>query len=256
MTVAAPTGTVARVLEIMRALASASGGASVAEVAKQVGLPRPTVHRLLGILVAEGVAHLDEHSHRYEPGIDFVRMGAAVANRFPLSELAAPTMRQLVAETGESCLLGVPLPNPCQMMFLAHEASTHPLGYRVELMSVLPVSWGASGKAILAFLPPKAIEAVLGELGPSPVTGRTVTPGVLRRQLADIRARGYAYSQGEKIPGSRGIAGPVFRADGTVCASLCLTVPEMRFSEGAIGTLSELIIKGSQELSGFLGYRA
>jgi len=249
----ASSGTVLRVVALLRAVAFAEQGATVAQLAAEVGLPRPTVHRLLGLLAEDGIVTLDAKSRLYQPGPEFLRLSARVANRFPLVDLAMPIMRDVVAETGEACLLGIYLPGSEQMMFGAQVASTHPLGYRIELMVPVPVAWGASGKAILALLPEATIGEILRQTGPSPVTGRELSIPETARELDEIRARGFAYSKGEKIPGSRGIAGPVRGADGWARASLCLTIPELRFDDSTVNRLGALIVRRSNELSALLG---
>src|SRR3546814_14265980 len=79
----------------------------------------------------------------------------------------------------------------------------------------VPLYWGASGKAILAFLPDDEIEQILRREGASPASGEK--PPSLRARMAElreVRERGYAISEGQKLPGARGVAAPVFDAKG------------------------------------------
>lgn len=253
---AAPPGTVARVVRLMAVLAEADGPLSIAEIAARLGVPRPTAHRLVNLLREEGMVEADPVSRRYQPGAEFLRLGSMVAHRHPLSELAAPVMRELVRRSGETCLLGLYLPSTHQMMFAAQEASQHALGYQVELMQPIPVVWGASGRAILGFLPDVEVEAAVARADPSPATGEPPpTLSALRREIAAIRQRGYSYTCAQKIPQSRGIAAPILGADGIARGSLCLTVPEIRFDEAKLDGLVELIIGHTAQLSALLGHR-
>lgn len=254
---AAPPGTVARVVRLMAVLAEADGPLSIAEIAGRLGVPRPTAHRLVNLLREEGMVEADPVSRRYQPGAEFLRLGSMVAHRHPLSELAAPVMRELVRRSGETCLLGLYLPSTHQMMFAAQEASQHALGYQVELMQPIPVVWGASGRAILGFLPDVEVEAAVARADPSPATGEPPpTLAALRREIAAIRQRGYSYTRAQKIPQSRGIAAPILGADGIARGSLCLTVPEIRFDEAKLDGLAELIIGHTAQLSALLGHRS
>lgn len=252
----APAGTVARVVRLMAVLAEAEAPLSIAEIASRLGLPRPTAHRLVNLLREEGLVEADPMSHRYQPGGEFLRIGSLVAGRHSLSELAAPVMRELVRQSRETCLLGLYLPATHQMMFAAQEASQHALGYRVELMQPIPVAWGASGRAILAYLSDAEIEAVVARGESSPVSGEPLpTSAALRREITTVRERGYAYTRAQKIPESRGIAAPIIGADGIARGSLCLTIPEIRFDEAKLPALADLIIRHTAQLSALLGYR-
>ena len=116
---------------------------------------------------------------------------------------------------------------------------------------------GASGKAILAFLPPEEIDAIAAERSPSPVSGEKAPPAsALKRELEAIRQAGYAFSRGAKIPGSRGIAAPILDANAVAVGSLTLTIPEMRFREESKEQLATMVMSGAEEISTLLGHRA
>lgn len=252
----APTGTVARVVAVLRGVVEADEDISAAELAEEIGLPRPTVHRLLDLLAREDMVEPDPGTRRWRPTAECQRLGALLAARRDLVRLARPVLAQVVARSQEACLLGVYLPRRREMIYADEHISPDPLSYRIELNSPVPVNWGASGRAILAFLPEEEREAVLAERAPAPVSGeKAPTVSVLRRELELIRQKGYAFSRGQKIPGSRGIAAPVLGADGIAVGSLTLTIPEMRFREEAKEQLAETVMTGAEELSVMLGHR-
>ncbi|TNC27812.1 IclR family transcriptional regulator [Amycolatopsis alkalitolerans] len=252
-----PTGTVARAVAVLRAVIEAGEDVSVAELTETLGLPRPTVHRLLDLLAKEDMVEPDHGTRRWRPTVECQRLGAVLAARRDLVRLARPVLAEVVERSQEACLLGVYLPRRREMIYASEHTSPNPLSYRIELNSPVPVNWGASGRAILAFLPEEEIEAILAERAPNPVTGeKAPSANVLRRELDFIRQAGFAFSRGQKIPGSRGIAAPILGADGIAVGSLTLTIPEMRFREEAKEQLAEMVIRGAGELSVMLGYRA
>jgi DNA-binding IclR family transcriptional regulator len=113
--------------------------------------------------------------------------------------------------------------------------------------------WGASGKAILAFLPENEIEQTLRRESASSVSGEK--PPSLRAMVAElreVRERGYAITEGEKLPGARGVAAPVFDAKG-VFGCLCLTSPQERMPHASIDSIVKDIMVKSDEISRFLG---
>ena len=95
----------------------------------------------------------------------------------------------------------------------------------------MPDTPAQAGKAILAHLP-KSNDWKPLEL--EQFTERTITTkSELAEQLPEIRARGWAVGDGERIPDAYGIAVPYF-IDGTVAGSITATVP--RFSATHIDT--------------------
>ncbi|MCI2416875.1 IclR family transcriptional regulator [Saccharopolyspora sp. K220] len=253
----APTGTVARVVAVLRAVVEAGEDISVAELAETVGLPRPTVHRLLDLLAKEDMLEADPVTRRWRPTVEYQRLGALLTSRRDLVKLARPIMAEVVQRSQEACLLGVYLPRRRQMIYAAEHTSPNPLSYRIELNSPASVVWGASGRAILAFLPEEEIDTVLADRPPAPGTGeRPPSASALRRELELIRQQGWAFSRGQKIPGSRGISAPILDADGTAVGSLTLTIPKVRFQEEAKETLAEMVMSGAEKVSSLLGYRA
>jgi DNA-binding IclR family transcriptional regulator len=251
---ASASGTVARAVQLLRALAEAERDVTVAGLAERLDLPRPTVHRLLGLLREEGMVET-RPGHSYGPGPEFVRVAALVSKHYDLGRLARPFMQRVAQETAEACMLCVYLPAKRRMIIADDVASTHPLGYRLTRNEPMSVLWGASGRAILAFLPEPEIAAVVASDGPSPVTGAPVPdPAELQAILEEIRAAGYAYTQGQKIPDSRGIAAPIRGAAGTAVGSLALTIPELRYRPEAREELGATVRAHATELSRLLGF--
>ncbi len=88
---------------------------------------------------------------------------------------------------------------------------------------------GASGKVLLAFLPPRSAERVFAGLDhPVTAAGQTVELEGLRRDLAEVRRRGVAVTHGELDRGMSGVAAPVQATGGRPIAGLTLAGPTDR----------------------------
>lgn len=247
-------GTVLRLVGVLRHLAEEQGEVTVKGLAGALALPPSTAHRLLGQLARAGMVEADGRRHRYRPGLEYYRLAALISGRMDIGELARPIMQAVVAECGETCLLGLYLPADRKMMFVARADSDHPLRYRLNMHRPLSVVWGASGRAILAYLPETEVTAILESRENSPATGTAQpSPTAMRKLLAQVRARGSSVSHGEKIPGAVGIASPVFRAGGDVVGSLSITVPEIRYKAKSEARLAALVRSHAAELSRALG---
>lgn len=246
-------GPVARALQLLRTLAESPQPLSATELAGEVGLPTSTAHRLLQLLREHAMVELDPVDRRYRPGLEYFRLGALVVAKQPIAETARPFMQRLVAEVDETCLLGLYLPQAHKMMFADQVESTHVLRFAIPMQVPVELIWGCSGRVIAAHLGEQELAAALQHAGPSPVRGtRPPTLAALQRELATVRARGWDFTRGEKIPDSVGLAAPVFTARGVV-ASLSLTIPAVRFEEERREQLGALLLAQADLLSTALG---
>ena len=98
------------------------------------------------------------------------------------------------------------------------------------------------GKVLLAHAPPEVVERVLAAL--RPVTAYTITaPGILARQLADVREHGFATTREEMSLGACSIAVPI-RRDGDVVASVAVVVADFRRERARLVTALTVTANG------------
>ncbi|MGD9922943.1 MAG: IclR family transcriptional regulator [Pseudorhodoplanes sp.] len=252
---ASAAGTVARVVQLLACLAESDGAVSIKSLCQTLKLPASTVHRLLGLLGDEGMVERRADRPVYAPGLELVRIASLLASKVRIVDVARPFMRTIVQECDETCCLLQYVPERRKVMALHAEFSSHPLRYRIEFFQPHSLLWGATGRAVLAFLPPDAIEAALRDNDASPATGAALPArNALLADLSEIRTRGYAITHGQKIKGAVGIGAPLFNSERRVVGSLCITIPETRFNRKAQARLSQMLMSRAAELSRALGY--
>ncbi len=89
-----------------------------------------------------------------------------------------------------------------------------------------PLHVTASGKAILARLPPDRVAAVLNKQELERRTSNTITdPEELRATLQSIRERGFAYNDGEEVEGFRAVSAPVVDQHDMVLGAVSVSAP-------------------------------
>jgi len=112
-----------------------------------------------------------------------------------------------------------------------------------------PLARGSSGKAMLAFMAPREIDAALAG-----IPGATAQAG-MRAELAQIRTALHAVSESEIIAGAVAIGAPVFDHAGKIAASVCVYGPETRLG----GQDRRRVVKGTrrtaERISAALGFR-
>jgi len=247
-------GTVARVVGLMRALAEAGRDVGVSELAKRLQLPVSTVHRLLKLLIEEGMAEKAHDRRRYRAGLELFRVGALVASQRHQTEVVEPYLRRVGEACGEVCFYCLYLPAQRKIMVVCKIDGPNPLRYSVDLFQPMSVMWGATGRAILAFLPEQDVAKLIDEAEPSPATGAQLpSPSKLRAELAQIRDRGYAITQGQKVSEAVGLAAPVFATGCRPVGSLCVTVPRYRFQRKMEPKIASLLVREAGKLSEAFG---
>jgi DNA-binding IclR family transcriptional regulator len=246
----------ARGIEIITLMTDGGGQSyGVRELAGLLGVSASTAHRLLGDLEALGMVARTPVGN-YRLGMEFLRLAWTASTRFPLRDAATDVLTDLAERSGESSFFGLYNEQRRQMMFAVSVESSHPLRYTVPQGVWLPLHAGASGLAILAFLPPE-VQAEIAGAGLDALTERTVVDAArLAERLDRIRRDGYAISHGERINGAIAVAAPVTGPAGAVLGDIGITVPESRFNAAATSDLAALVRDSAQRLtSRFAGDR-
>ena len=248
------TQVVHRVGQLLRAVAGRERGSTVAELAAETGLTRPTVHRLLTGLAEEGLVDRDAGTGAWQLGPELYVLGAVAAHRYPIRELAGPSLRRLAEATGESAFLSVR--RGLETVCLARVEGAFPIRSHVLYEGLrLPLGVASAGLAVLAHLPDAEVDRVLAATaGARAEWGPLHTPERIRELLADVRREGFAVNPGLIVEGSWGMAAAVFDATGAPVYALSLTGIEPRFSGERRQLLGRALLTEAHRLSRELGH--
>jgi len=187
---------------------------SATELCQRLDLNRTVVHRLLNTLAARGFVL--RQGANYRPGATLVRLAIAIEPK--LRAIAAPIMSKLSHSAAETVVLHVI--DGAQAVVLEEAVATeHVVQVRHRIGSRHPLSSGASGRAILAFLPPDATTKIVKNAD---------DPKRVAEDLEAIRRDGYARSHDELQLGAYGIAVPILGVDGVAIGSLAVLAPVNR----------------------------
>lgn len=235
-----PVGRAFRILSWMAARDDGPWG--VRELAKGVEMNPSTVHRLLGLLEEEGLVRQDDPGGGYQLGTELLRLAWTASGTHPIRSAALPHMQALAEESGETVSFGLYDPVRRQTYVAAVVESDAPVRYVSKLHEWRDLHTGASGRAVMAFLPEEERRDIVERTRLAPATEHTITSREeLERVLAEVRARGYAFSQEERRLGGVGIAAPVFGPGGQVVAEVGVSVPTQRFVRSAEARLARLV---------------
>lgn len=246
-------GTVSRTVEMMRYLAEHSEVA-IRDVSVALGLAPSTCHRLLELLSRVGMVEHDKSRRLYRVGPEFFRLSAQVYSRYEVRNLAVPYLKKVVGACNETCVLTLYDEASSKLFLVEKVDSTHMLRYQLPMNTRITLMWGASGRSVLAFLPPEKVDEIHAEEGAAPGSGEgRPTRDQLEKELAIIRANGVATSSGQRINEAVGVFSPVFRIDNQIVGGIGVTVPNNRIDASETKHLCSLIRQTAIELSQALG---
>jgi IclR family pca regulon transcriptional regulator len=219
---------IARGLDVIRVFGPGQPVMSLAAVAGASGLPRPTARRILLTLEQLGyirqvgggsgsVAGTVPGGFELTPRV--LDLGMSYVLSRGLWEIARPHMEELVARTHESS--SIAQLDGSDIVYVARVAVPKIVALRVSIGTRFPAMQTSLGKVLLAGLSPAAAEGVLAEPSRSGITPRW-QPDAAERAVAlrEVRARGWALTDGELAAAIRSVAVPLRDGDGTVIAAL------------------------------------
>jgi DNA-binding IclR family transcriptional regulator len=234
-----------RALALLEFISARPEGVTQMDIRKGLRFSGNLVFRLTKALVAHGYVERGEPGPRFTLSRKLLHLAQPRRDERSLVQLAWEPMRWLRDITGESAHIGVRSGFEC--IVLDRVIGPHPFKCYVEAGAHGPLHAGAPGKVMLAWLPPKELEATLREMPLSRLTTHTITSQTaLTKHLAKVRENGYAMDLGEGLEGHHCLGAPVFDADGRAFASLWVTAPTPRLSEADGERLAPSVIKAAQ----------
>jgi DNA-binding IclR family transcriptional regulator len=219
----------AKAIRVLDAFTESAPERFEADLARELGLASTTVNRIVRGFEARGYL-LRSPSGAYRLGPAAVRLGRRAAASFDVAVALRPALERLAAETRELVLLAVPAPDGRSARYAAAIDSPQRLRVTAEVGTAVPLTAGATAKALLASLPSEAIEAVLAEMPQRLAEGTVLDAAEIRRDLELTRRRGFAFSWQETFDGAWAVAAPVLDDDKRPLASIGVATPVHRHS--------------------------
>jgi len=235
-------------LEILLLFDSAHPSFSVPEIVERLHFSQSKTYRLIRALIHYGLLETQNGTGRYSLGIHILRLGLLAQQKFNTAVMALPFMRELSRLTKETVLLTSVAGN--KAICLERVESEEPIRYSLFTPGAsVPLHAGASSKVLLAFLPEKEWESILGE-GLQRFTPQTITDkGILKTQLKGIRSRGYAFSDQEVDRDVRAVAAPILNLRGELIAGLSVAGPAYRINKKRVHSLGTLVVQYAEKIA-------
>lgn len=242
---------VGRALDVLEALAASDEPMGTTDFARQLGMTKSAVFRILATLEERGYVSKDAVTARYTLGPRLASLGERALSSIDLRQVARPVMERLHAAFGETVNLGVL--DGSEIVYLDMVESHHGLRMSARIGSRHPAHSTALGKAMLAFLPVNDLDDRLSNRLAAQTSHTVTNPAALREQLRHARARGTSEEVGENEEGARCLGVAIFDQRGLPTAALSVSAPETRIDDVRSGEIARALLDASREITQAIG---
>jgi DNA-binding IclR family transcriptional regulator len=245
-------GSALKVFAIMEAIASAQRPLAISELAALLGVPKPTMHRIVRQLDAEGLLQREPQSRAYGPGPRLLNFALGTVRSSMRHGPRHAILEALSGSIRETCNFGMIAGNA--ILYLDRVEASWPFGLRFEPGSRVPLHCTSVGKLLLSTQPRKRRDELIRATPLARYTENTITdPDTLHGELDRIRKLGYSIDNQEFRAGVVCLAVPVRDRKGIICGGLAISAPHARMSvEEAVSHLPTMFASAEQ-LAAHLG---
>lgn len=231
-----------RPLLVLETLAAMEQPASLLAIAAAVGLSKAGAYRVLRSLQDEG--YVDHAGRRgYRIGSRSIALASLVGPRPAVLHRARPVLSRLAAMAQATATMHLRSGEHRVLVLGTEQVAKHE-ERRVHIGERAPLVSGCSGRVILAHLPREEAGVVVAKH----TSGGTRDK--LERELATIRADGYALSFSENRRSFNGIGAALLDLDnGYPLGSIAIAGPEEQLPERALRMLARPLIDACDALA-------
>lgn len=240
-------GTVGKAASLLEQFTFAEPEIGLSELARRTGLDKATARRLLVALATHRLVEQEPQSRRYRLGAGLSRLARIREQHFPFVRLAAPVLRALATETGETVHLSE---YSAGALITVHvELSARANRVNVDVGQVLPLHGTASGIAYLAAAGDTVAEACfsrpLEAFTPHTLTGREE----LAHAVHQAASHGYSRSAQGYEEGVHSVAAAIPGPDGRPLGTLAVASPVSRVDDATARKQGRAAMAAAREVS-------
>jgi DNA-binding IclR family transcriptional regulator len=200
---------VEQAVRVMLCLAdSGRNSLSLTDICREVGIHRSKAFSILNTLGEYGLVKKNPNRRGYVLGPGLLTLTGKMLEALSLSRLAEPILYDLAEKAGATVALGVISDD--KTFVVAQYEGAPGIGISAPIGHVTPITYGAHGKAIAAFLPKDELEELLkGKELYFHGSPRKYNRSRLEKELVRCRRDGFALELGDMQKGVNAIAAPI-----------------------------------------------
>lgn len=244
---------IVRAFAILELVARAPDGISLSELSRAVRLHSSTTFNLVRTMFNLGYLHQSDDNKRYRIGRPLFSLAANAIDDLLLVDTAKAVMEELSRVSGETGTFAVWSSGQVVAMARSSGAGAFQLSDRVG--GVRPSHATATGKVLLAALPPEQFDAYLAGATLTRFTATTIVEARrLRVEVRKVKEEGIAIDHAEFHDDVCCIAMPVHDFSGKTVGAIGLSAPLWRMRDDERPAKAALLREAAHRLSEKLGY--
>jgi DNA-binding IclR family transcriptional regulator len=216
-----------RAMTVLRILATGGEeGVPLVEVVQSTSLTRPTAHRILHVLMEEGIVEKNQHSGRYAIGRQVPELALARQSRSPLLAAAEPWLTKVSQQVGDTLFLTVR--TGLDTLCVARRIGSYPIQVlSIEVGARRPLGVSSAGIAILAALPAHEARRIVSD-NQVRFAGYRTTAARALEQVTATRKQGYCLHHTGLVHGTMAISTTIRAFDGQPAAAITIAAVRSR----------------------------
>lgn len=245
---------VEKLVVVMDLLARSPGKLSYSEIVSETGFNKSSTHRILSILLGQGLVRFDERDRSYSVGPKLVSWARAAWQNTDLAQIDDQDLIELGTATGVN--VAVSVISDYSVTFIRTRI-INPYRLAVKVGGQSDLHCTAAGKLFLAYMDKPALDKYLNTAELEKYTENTLTDQrSLLLDLESIQKNGYATSNREEFWQVVGIAAPIVDYDNRIMATLSLWTPTRFASMEALEREAPLLLDAAAKISARFGSMA
>jgi IclR family KDG regulon transcriptional repressor len=238
-------------IRILQTFSTSERELGISEMSVRLGLAKSTVFRLMKTLNEAKLVEKNLETQKYQLGIAAFELGFIVYHSMELRRVSFPILEKLAKSIRRVVRLGVY--DKGGVVYLSKQFPDEDYGTISKIGDRVPVHCTAIGKMLLANQSEKEIERVVTD----PLTRYTnktiVSPHGLKKEILEIRERGYAVTMEEVRNGISSVAVPVYNDMGKVVGAISVTGFKSHFYASQIDQYVRELRTSSRQITERMG---
>jgi IclR family pca regulon transcriptional regulator len=236
-------------MKILESLTPKKRFYTLSEITEIVNAPKSSVFRLLKTFCRLDYLQYDTENKRYCLGPRILSLGFAFLLSLEIRDIVRPYLEKLARECDKT--VNLTMLDKGEMVYI-DKIKVHDLrDLNINIGERIPVHNTAAGKAVLAFMDPQRLLAIMKEIKRDGVVLHEIgrTGSRLFRALAEVRSKGYAIDDQEFRKGVRAVAVPILSPQGANYAISMVVASEIMSINELTEKYAPKLIKIGDEVS-------
>lgn len=237
-----------RLLALLEVIADKNQFFTLPGLVDEIGLPKPTLHRMLTHLETAGMIQREGDGRHFSSGVRLRRLAESLLLNSTLHGARHAVLRRLVEDVGESC--NITALSGSDVLYLDRMETPAPIRVYLNPGSRVPVYCSASGKVLLTQLKVSERRRLLAHVPFHRYTARTLGDyEAFERELETVQHNGYALDAEEFLAGLFCVAVLVPSASGRSNTAIAIQAPVMRLSYDRVREVLPALRNAAQKLA-------